>query len=159
MKFFKLLIVFFVFVSPAYAAMMEYEDDAGKIWYANRIESVPEKYRDQLNDKVRPLKQKRQNRPGPVNQNLGDSSSDPAELDKQDEGVAVFIKPNCVKCVILENFLKAHQIKYRKYDVENDPEAQALVEQLGIREIPSTRIGTEIVRGFAPQEILGAFRK
>ena len=73
--------------------------------------------------------------------------------------VEVFVTSWCPYCQLLEQFLKSNNIPYVRQDIERNPAARRMHEQLGGGSIPVTRVdGSTIIRGFNPPSILAALK-
>lgn len=134
---------------PVEAAIIKYKTDEGQVWYVDRIEVVPEKYRDQIKGYQRAQPQApAYNRPGPS-----------TLLPPGSRQVEVFVKKDCVSCQLLESFLKSRKIVYVKYDIEKNPLDKQLYDTLGQSVVPVIRIGSKVIPGFSPTDILTALQK
>jgi hypothetical protein len=47
--------IFFFITLNGHAEVMSYRDDSGKVWYTDRVDSIPEKYRSQAQEKAREI--------------------------------------------------------------------------------------------------------
>lgn len=67
--------------------------------------------------------------------------------------VAVFVTSWCPYCKAVERFLKENQVKYTRYDIENDPKGSKLYYQLGGGGVPVVIVGTRVMRGYDEDEL------
>ncbi len=70
--------------------------------------------------------------------------------------VEVFVTSWCPYCTKLQKFLKAKGIRYTAYDIETDTSARKRYNELGVRGVPVTRIGSLIIQGYNPDAVLKA---
>jgi glutaredoxin len=73
--------------------------------------------------------------------------------------VELFIMERCSLCTRMINFLNAKGIPYIKHDIEKDRKAAQVFRELGGRRVPLTRLGTDVVTGYAPDDILRFIKK
>jgi glutaredoxin 3 len=68
--------------------------------------------------------------------------------------IIVYGTPSCPYCVMLEDYLKKHKVKFKKIDISDDAEAaKHVVELTGELSVPVMEIGNDVVRGFDRKEI------
>lgn len=77
-----------------------------------------------------------------------------APLLAQGNEVTVLVIQGCPYCNKAEEFLQKKGINYRRYDIERDAGGQALYRKLGGGGVPLIKIGSSVIRGFQPDEIL-----
>ena len=73
--------------------------------------------------------------------------------------VEVLVANWCPYCQKLEKFLKEKKIPYTRYDLERSKKGRQMYNQLGRGGIPITKIGSYIIRGYQPREILRALER
>ena len=150
-----------VLVVPAESAVMKYFDDQGRLWYVNRIEAIPQKYRQSTSASNSTAAPSNSRTHSPVPSHGVDpvapqvnSSAEPA-IEKKD--VEIFVTSWCPYCKKLEKFLDEKSITYKKYDVEQDPTARSKYNQLKTSEgVPVIKIGSKVLQGFDPAQVLDA---
>ena len=145
--------VFLLAAASAQAAIIKYVTEKGQVWYVDRVEAVPEKYRDQIRGY-----QKAQ--PSPLaalttQNNLPAAALFPSGVKR----IEIFIKPNCVSCQLLESFLKSRHVNYIAYDIEKSPLEKQIYDSLNQTTVPVVRIGSQVIPGFSPTDILSALEK
>lgn len=63
--------------------------------------------------------------------------------------VIVYSTPSCPYCIMAEDFLKEHKIKFEHVDVSKDQEkAQEMIEKSGQMGVPVIDVDGEIIVGF-----------
>jgi len=63
--------------------------------------------------------------------------------------VIVYTTPACPYCVLVKNFLKQNNVKFREIDVSKDKTlADELVKKSGVMSVPVTEIDGKIVVGY-----------
>ena len=63
--------------------------------------------------------------------------------------VIVYTTPACPYCVLVKNFLKQNNVKFREIDVsKNKTLADELVKKSGVMSVPVTEIDGKIVVGY-----------
>jgi glutaredoxin len=65
----------------------------------------------------------------------------------------------CGYCQQLKKDFKRHDIAFRELDVDHDELAVEAYEKLGGHGVPLTIVGTHVVHGYDPDEILGYARE
>jgi glutaredoxin len=140
----------------AQAEVWRYRDDQGALHYVDKLESVPPQFRDQLKDS-RPLPEisKVQAAPQP---SLTAEPRPAVKAAHSSKTVEIFVASWCPHCRALEKFLKEKQIRFLRYDIENDPRGAKLYKELGGGGIPIVRIGAATMRGFQPKRILDSLK-
>lgn len=137
-------LVFSAVVSEA--AIFTYVDDAGKTWYVDRTSAVPQKYQRQLNQsKVVSLSGS--SSAAQASGIAGQNPVDPGTIE-------IFVDPKNQVCLALEQFLREHNLPFKRYDIVNDPSAKSLYDGIGLNSIPIVRIGSSVLVGFDPDQIL-----
>ena len=76
----------------------------------------------------------------------------------QSSDVVVLVIQGCPYCDKTEAFLIKKGINYKRYDIEKDAHGKSLYQKLGGGGVPLIKIGSNIIRGFQPDEILMALR-
>ena len=130
--------------------ILRYTDESDKVHFVNSREKIPKQYRDQLKkQKALPQISKMKGREIPA------SATRPSRTFRR---VEVLAADWCPQCKALEKFLSARQISFTRYDIEKSRKGKSLYKKLGGGGIPITRIGSRIIRGNRPKEILKALR-
>ena len=80
-----------------------------------------------------------------------------AEL--HEENVILYATSWCHNCASTRKLLKANNIPYFEYDVDNSSEGQRQFKQLHGNGVPVILIKSTIVRGYNPKAILAAVEK
>ena len=91
-------------------------------------------------------------------------SATPSETEQQQQKkkkqltgkVEVFVTSWCPYCTKLQKFLDDKGIRYTSYDIENDLSARKRYNELGVRGVPITKIGSSIIQGYNPEAVLKA---
>lgn len=76
----------------------------------------------------------------------------------KEKNVEIFITSWCPYCRQLETFLRSKNIKYQRHDIERDVSGKAKYDSLGGGGVPVILIGSKVIRGFNPNEILAELR-
>lgn len=50
--------------------------------------------------------------------------------------IKVYSKPNCVRCEMTKEFLKANNVKFEEINVEENEEALDLIKAIGFKRLP-----------------------
>ena len=76
-----------------------------------------------------------------------------------DKKVEVFVTDWCPFCQRLEKFLKSKGIPYIRHNIDTDSEGAKIHQEISKnRGIPVTRIGSTVIQGYSPKEILDALK-
>lgn len=131
------------------ATMVRYVDESGKTIYLNTDNSkVPDRYLDQVRSQLNMIQPS-------IGEPLKDSSPTVTLLEPtQPIKVEVFISLNCPDCRDLEFRLRAHGIKYLRYDVNYHPYGIKFYKEQGQPGVPLAKIGAQIVQGNDYKRIL-----
>ena len=133
------------------AAIFTYVDDAGKTWYVDRTSAVPQQYQNQLKQsKTVPLSGS--SSAAQASGTAGQNQVDPGTIE-------IFVDPQNQVCQALEQFLREHNLLYKRYDIVNDPAAKSLYDVIGLNNIPIVRIGPSVLVGFDPDQILAEIKR
>jgi len=147
--------------SPVYADIYKYVDDDGRVWFVDRISAIPERYRDKV-EKVR------ESKGGSINNEISNETRNQAS-EEQDyttgqrksinrkKDVEIYVTSWCPYCRKLENFLRKRGIRYKRFDIEKSAIAKRNYKKLGGESVPLTKIGSQIIRGYAPDRIMSAY--
>lgn len=144
----------FLAALSAKAEMISYVDEDGEMHYVNTdFAKVPGKYRQQIE---------------------GDTAADNSTLNKKvaapqseelatvsknkEPSVEILVSLDCPDCHKLAILLKAHKIKYLRYDVDQHPYGKELYAKIG-GNLPITKIGDEIIYGPDITKIASLLRK
>jgi glutaredoxin len=114
-------------------------DDSGRVHIVDSVDRIPEKYRSQ----VRTI----------------EAARPPAQRPRAQTPVEVFVTSWCGYCRKLESFLKANRIRYSRYDIEKSSSARQRYEKLGGRGVPVVKIGSDVIRGYAPDAVLKRLKR
>ena len=117
------------------ADLHRYTDDSGRVHIVDSIDRIPEQYRSQ----VRTI----------------EAAARPSAQTR----VEVFVTSWCGYCRKLESFLKANRIRYSRYDIEKSPSAKQRYDKLGGRGVPVVKIGSDVIRGYAPDAVLKRLKR
>lgn len=133
------------------ADVIKYTDENNNTHFVDSVEKVPEQFRA----KIEQLTAQKISRvtaatyaPLPKSATLGKNAST----------VEVLVATWCSYCTALENFLVENKIKYTKLDIEHDAEGRAQYDKLGRGGVPITLIGSKVIRGYDPSEILSTIK-
>jgi len=150
----------FGFQLSAYAEVLRYTDDKGVTHYVDSTDRVPEQYKQQLKD-APPLPEisKVQAPPAYSPDNSRMLEIYKKRSAKKHKGVEIFVTSWCGYCRQLEQFLDKEKIKYTRFDIEKDKEADKEYQALGVSGVPVTRVGEQVISGFKPDEIKKAAKK
>ena len=80
----------------------------------------------------------------------------PAFAEMHEEDVILYATSWCPNCKQTRKFLKANNIPYFEYDVDNNSEGQRQFKQLHGNGVPVILIKTTVVRGYNPTAIMSA---
>jgi len=119
------------------------------------ISKVPQQYRRQLED-AEPLPELS------VMDAIKPSGIQPVYEEKRkvaNASVELFVTSWCGYCRKLEQFLDAKGVHYTRYDIEKDADARQRYQQLGVRGVPVTRVGADVIIGYDPGAIITALAK
>ncbi len=158
-----LIILILIWGASAEAAIVKYKDSKGNIWYVNRMESIPQQYQDQIQDKINLLSQDKRDRPSPDNYRRSLGEINPAfhqerQTPNKQQEVEIFVTSWCTYCKQLESFLNAQRINFRKYDIERDTQGKRKYDAIGLQGVPVIKIGTKTHAGFSQDWILTNLR-
>jgi glutaredoxin-like protein NrdH len=67
--------------------------------------------------------------------------------------VTVYTLPACVQCDSTKRLLTKNEIEYKEVDLSVDPEALAMVRELGYTAAPVVMAGDEHWSGFRPDKL------
>ena len=150
-------------IHPAQAVMVKYIDEFGKMHYADTdYTNVPEKYYYQVKDQIEKAQKQdtkaapAEEKPAPkaplestVSSKTGSPFLTPAvpTTENQTKNVELYVKADCSQCFLLESVLRQRKIIYAKYDVESDL-GRHKYRALGVKEVPVTKVGGQIIVGF-----------
>lgn len=67
--------------------------------------------------------------------------------------VTVYTLPACVQCDSTKRVLTRNSVEYREIDLSKDPEAMALVKEMGYSAAPVVVVGDEHWSGFRPDRL------
>ena len=134
--------------------MVRYVDERGRVHYVNTDNSkIPEQYREQVEPK--PLQESEESS---KENSLTNSLLTPAEPTSPPDTTSIASLPeykieilltfDCQNCIQLLNFLKAHNLNYIPYDIQNSDVGKEKYREVGGGELPITMIGDEIIKGY-----------
>jgi len=138
-----------IFCPGASAEILKYVDGNGTTKFVDRIEAIPDEYRDQV-ENIREFIS-----PNTTGESASNDSQKQAQIVKD---VEIFVTEWCPYCRKLEAFLKKNRIKYTKYDVEKSALGKQKFAKIGGSGIPVTKVGDRIIRGYDPERILQLIR-
>ena len=81
------------------------------------------------------------------------------DFPKGQPPVYVFTQDFCPACLGAEEYMKAHGIKYDKFNIDRDKAALKVFRKLGAKGTPFFIIGHQRVAGFDPREFKALFEK
>lgn len=67
--------------------------------------------------------------------------------------VTVYSLPNCVQCDSTKRLLTRNEISYSEVDLSQDPDAMAMVRELGYTAAPVVVAGEDHWSGFRPDKL------
>ena len=144
--------------------IVKYVDQNGSVHYVDNISKVPEQFRGKaVNADNLPRINKLDIAVGAKGQ--GDSviskmlTKSSSANKKGPKRVQLFVTSWCSFCQQMESFLRKQGIQFTKYDIEKSSEGAAIHAKIGGGGVPVTRIGEEVIRGYAPDEVLAALGK
>jgi glutaredoxin len=179
----------FLFLSTNAVAQQTYRyvDEAGNIFFAERLSDIPSQYlnqvvpptpppyrtekekrkwerqqallaRKQAKEEARAERQVRLGKPKSGKEAAGGGKR--GDDIEQVNAVEVFVSPSCTDCPKLEKFLKRNKIHYKRYDIVKSQKAFEIFDRLGAgSKLPVTKIGKKIIKGIQPDAILEAATK
>ncbi len=148
---FVVALMLFAAAQAATAEIIRYTDRDGNVHYTSSVEQVPEEYRSQIpNQKALPPISKT-----PALKIPGDEKRD-TRAAARNTRVEIFVTDWCSYCRTLEKFLKEKRIPYVRRNIEADASAKRAYLKLGGGGIPVTKVGSRVIRGYRPEEILEA---
>ena len=73
--------------------------------------------------------------------------------------VKVYTAPGCAFCVIVENFLKMNNIKFKEIDISKDAKAKEEMKKKSKQEsVPVTDVGGKIIVGYDIKKLKEALK-
>ena len=73
--------------------------------------------------------------------------------------VKVYTAPGCAFCVIVENFLKRNNIKFKEIDISKDAKAkEEMKKKSGQESVPVTDVGGKIIVGYDLKKLKEALK-
>jgi glutaredoxin len=146
--------------TAASSEMYRYRDADGRMYVVDSLHKVPPAYRGQLDGEgsAPPAR-------GVVNTGVptwdaataGQAHRARSKAVAAGPRISVFVTSWCGYCRKLERFLDERQIRYQRYDVDDDASARqrwkALAPGGGV---PVTEVGSEVIRGYRPKALLAA---
>lgn len=140
----KILLILFIFAFmgsvTSYADIYKYIDKDGREKFVDRMEAVPDQYRDQLKLHAKEY-------------NFTTSLKAETVVKKSEKNVKIYVTSWCGYCRKLEGWLKKEGIKYSKYDVEKSAMGRQEFAKLGGGGVPVIKVGSKVIRGYAPDAI------
>ena len=172
LKFIFCTLFFLGTVAPAQAIMVQYIDEYGKVHYVNTdYANVPQKYYYQVKDQIEKAAKKTDAEkaaanPSPVKTPEPEPTPAPPPIDpeaeeetkKEPKKVELFVGADCSQCYLLESVLRQRKIVYQKYDIGSDP-GREKYHELGVRELPVTKVGSKVILGFDLNGIFTALKE
>ena len=67
--------------------------------------------------------------------------------------ITLYSKPNCPQCNMTARTLDRQGVAYEVIDVSQNPDAAALVQSWGYRQVPVVQVGDEHWSGFRPDRL------
>jgi len=147
------LALLFILPSLGFPEVVRYTDANGVVHYVDALSKVPPQYRGQK-EQAKPLP--KINRESGIRFVGTPEVPPPPRAAGAGKSVEVFVTNWCPYCRQLEASLKANQVTYVRYDIEQNPEGERKHRALGGGGIPVTKVGDVVIRGNNPQAILRA---
>jgi len=73
--------------------------------------------------------------------------------------VKIYTTPSCVYCMVIENFLKKNNIKFKEIDVSKDAKAREEMKKISKQmSVPVTEIDGKIITGYNLKKIKEALK-
>ncbi|HOY09524.1 MAG TPA: hypothetical protein PLB05_05545 [Candidatus Omnitrophota bacterium] len=153
-KIFSILIMCFWLTqtTAAYAVMVHYYDENGKIHYVNTtVAQVPQRYMDQVRPQLEAAEraqaeEKKEDVPlmgGGQNLDEGDAqTANPPKVI-----LDVLMTSHCKGCMRLFSQLRVNKIFFRSHNVETSPRGKELYQQYQGMPLPITIVGDQAVSG------------
>ncbi len=134
----------------ASADVIQYKDEAGRSYFVDHPDKVPEKYRSQISAQKELPAISRSN---PGREQLYEKQ----HYAQVQESVEVFVTSWCPYCGKLEAFLKSRGVPFTRYDIEKDKNGKKLHDALGGGGVPLTRVGKKVIHGFNESQFEALF--
>lgn len=146
-----------LYPSGAISQIHRYVDSDGLTHYVDDPAKVPEEYRKQL-DQAKPLPPINRADFLPKESKVGSDAPAAPTLPTSPK-VEIFVTDWCPYCTKLEEYLRANQIKFTRYDIEKSPVGKRKHQELGGGGIPLVKIGSQVIRGFDVSSIQQALKR
>jgi len=73
--------------------------------------------------------------------------------------VIVYTAPGCAFCIIIENFLKRNNIKFKEIDISKDAKAkEEMKKKSGQESVPVTDVNGKIITGYNLKKLKEALK-
>ena len=138
------------------AELIRYKDSKGRIFYVNDPAKVPNEYQGSMEraPDLPPVSKVPASKQAPVVRPRSEST--PHYRASSDRRVILLVAPGCPYCLMAEELLKKKRVTYKRLDINKDEEGRVLYQSLGGGGVPILKVGTKVVRGFDPIEIVAA---
>lgn len=143
------IVVWLVGISSVYGEIYSYVDEAGRLWFVDRISAIPERYRNDFNETQAPSTAVSVKK----NQQLTNEKTQPSRKKE----VTIYVASWCRYCNQLEALLKKNNIAYQRIDIEKSESGNREFKKLGGRGVPLIKIDNHVIKGYDPQAILSAY--
>ncbi len=150
-------------INPATAALVHYFDEQGQIHYVDTdYANVPPQYLSQVQEQLEKAEQKTEEQSASPAQKIKkpevsvEKRPEPEPPSTPSKIVEFYTNQTCGQCPMLEALLKrAKNIKLTVFDVDT-VEGQKKYTELGVNNIPVTKIDSTIIVGLEIEKILSA---
>ncbi len=71
-----------------------------------------------------------------------------AESKRVGNKIEIYVTSWCPHCKSLESYLSSKHVQYTKYDIERDSVGKSKYDQIGVRGVPVTKVGSTVISGF-----------
>lgn len=124
----------------AFAEIYRYTTDTGETIYVTEQNQVPERYRSQV---AQP-----HSLPKITKDDFHTPRVDTAKKSSKKQ-VEIYVTSWCGYCKKAEQFLKKHNVRFKKYDIEKSSTGRKKHSQAGGGGVPVLKIGSEYIRGYS----------
>lgn len=146
MRYLAALTSLFLFLLPNQLAaeVYRYVDHQGVTHYTTDPSSIPDQYRKGSEEPhtLPRINKADLNLPEPV-----------YSARRSQKKVVLLVTKTCPYCTMAEEFLKSHDVDFRKYDVQRSSTGKRLHREAGGGGVPVVFVGDTTVRGFSPNRM------
>lgn len=133
--------------------VVHYVDRKGVSHFVDGLEKVPEQYRSTADVNHQLPKITKSDFKFPA------VEQPPKKERTSAKKVEAFVTSWCPVCRQLEDFFKANNISYQRYDIEKSKTGAELYRSLGESGVPIVRVGGQVFRGFNPEQLAQVLSK